>query len=51
MVTDCECAKLLLHLPHENVFNLHEFSDEFSLAHSQPVMMHEKIMQEHINLW
>ena len=35
LVTDCECAKILVQLPHENVFNLHEFSDEFSLAHSQ----------------
>ena len=29
MITDCECAKLLLQLPHENVFNLHEFSHDY----------------------
>ena len=42
MITDCECAKCFLQFPHENVFNLHEFPDEFLLAHSQLVMMHEK---------
>ena len=42
MITDCEYAKFFLQLPQENVFNLHEFPDEFLLAHSQLVMMHEK---------
>ena len=41
IITDCECAKFSLQLPHENVFNLHEFPDEFSLADSQSKMMHE----------
>ena len=36
------CENRAVQLPHENVFNLHEFSDEFSLVNSQSVIMHEK---------
>ena len=34
MITDCEC-----------IFNSQEFPDDFLLAHSQLVMMHEKNLE------
>ena len=35
--TDCECAKFLSQIPHENIFNLHEFCDYTKFLKSQQI--------------